>query len=224
MPRQHVVKQGENIVSIAEVYGFFPATIWDHGDNAALKEKRVDMTILMPGDVVVIPDKVQKKVKKPVEQSHKFRRKGVPAIYRLQLFDGEEPRRNQKYSLSVNGKFVDGQLDGLGVLETFLPPSARYGRLVLKNDEGLVDEIIELDFGHLDPVTEVSGVQKRLNNLGFACGEPDGSLNMKTYKALRAFQTRYGLDVTGQIDEATRNKLVELHDDVHEIPPPAAQS
>lgn len=220
MPKRHEVRQGENIVSLGDLYGFFPATIWDHPDNSALKEERGDMSILMPGDVVVIPDKREKQVSKPDKQKHRFRRKGVPAVFRMQIFDVEEPRRNQAYSLTVDGKKTTGQTDGDGMLEALVSPKARSGRLIIGPDNVVYD----LDFGHLDPVTEVSGVQKRLNNLGFDCGDPGGTLNPRTEAALRAFQTRYDLKVTGQIDQATRDKLVELHDDVHDIPPAESQA
>lgn len=214
MPIRHTVQQGESIVSLADRYGHFADTIWNHGDNAALKEKRGDMSILAPGDVVVIPDKRKKEVSKADKEHHRFKRKGVPAVFRVQVFDVEEPRANQEYRLVVDGKVYTGTTDAEGVLEQFVDPMARSARLVI----GAEEQEYLFDLGHLNPIEELSGVQQRLNNLGYDCSEANGQMGERTAAALRAFQGRYGLKVTGEADQATRDKLVELNDDVHEIP------
>ena len=66
----------------------------------------------------------------------------------------------------------------------------------------------------------MSAVQRRLNNLGFLCGEPDGQLNDRTKEALLQFQARFELEETGEADDATRSKLEELHDNQGALPPP----
>ena len=60
MPINHTVRAGDCISSIAFERGFFPDTIWNHGDNSDLKTRREDPNVLLPGDVVVVPDKVKK--------------------------------------------------------------------------------------------------------------------------------------------------------------------
>jgi N-acetylmuramoyl-L-alanine amidase len=65
--------------------------------------------------------------------------------------------------------------------------------------------------GDLDPVQEVSGVQGRLNNLGFPCGPVDGVLGSMTQAALRAFQAHVGIDPSGEVDTQTRERLVAEH-------------
>jgi peptidoglycan hydrolase-like protein with peptidoglycan-binding domain len=54
---------------------------------------------------------------------------------------------------------------------------------------------------------EVSGIQGRLCNLGFACGPVDGKLGPRTRGALRRFQSDRNLSVSGQADNATRDRL-----------------
>jgi N-acetylmuramoyl-L-alanine amidase len=56
MPNHNVV-QGDCVLSIAEQYGFFWETVWNHPSNAELKKKREDPAILYPGDVVFVPEK-----------------------------------------------------------------------------------------------------------------------------------------------------------------------
>jgi peptidoglycan hydrolase-like protein with peptidoglycan-binding domain len=63
----------------------------------------------------------------------------------------------------------------------------------------------------LDPVTEVSGVQARLRNLGYGEVPLDGEMGPATIAALCAFQRENGLKVTASADTATQDKLAEKH-------------
>src|ERR1700674_415579 len=99
MPIQYKIKTGDCISSLAYDYGFFPDTIWNHPDNAELKQKRKDPNVLMRGDLLVIPDKEIKEVTKSTEQAHRFRKKGVPAKLKVRLLKKGEPRKNEKYRL-----------------------------------------------------------------------------------------------------------------------------
>src|SRR5712664_3982412 len=163
MPINHRVEQGESLISLSEEYGFFANTIWNDPDNAELKKKRKDMNILMPGDVVVIRDLRLKEVDKPTAKQHVFRRKGVPAFFQLQVYEVEKPRANQKYRLTVDGRVYEGRTDQDGVLGEYVPTNSQRGDLVIGPDNFRV----LLSFGHLDPINEFAGVQKRLLNLGY---------------------------------------------------------
>lgn len=214
MPTNHVVQQGDSALSLSEQYGLFALTIWEDPANAALREQRDDMNILLPGDVVVIPDKRIKYETRETGKEHPFRRKGLPALFRLQVFDRNIPRANQTYTLSVDGTEMNGTTDGQGILEHYLPAQSKEGELLIGEDQFRV----RLQFGHLDPVNETAGIQKRLNNLGHECGEPDGEMNAATKAALRAFQRAHGLQESGEADTATRAKLKEIHDNPNEFP------
>jgi len=208
MAIQHEVQPGECISSIAYEYGFFWETIWNHPNNAQLKKTRKDPNILAPGDLVFIPDKRLKDERRPTEQMHRFRVKSVPAKLRLQLFEGEVPRSNQTYELWINEKKVTGKTNANGVLTASIPPNATEGDLII----GPHREHYTLLFGYLNPVSDLSGVQARLNNIGYNCGEADGQMNEDTENALKAFQARFGLTETGVVDGPTRDKLDYLHD------------
>jgi hypothetical protein len=78
----------------------------------------------------------------------------------------------------------------------------------------------KLRIGRLNPIAEkaptedcVSGVQQRLNNLGFYCGPVDGVRGANTKLAVEKFQSLFGLDVNGVPDkENTQAKLEAVHD------------
>jgi peptidoglycan hydrolase-like protein with peptidoglycan-binding domain len=57
----------------------------------------------------------------------------------------------------------------------------------------------------------MTGVQARLNNLGYNTGPVDGIQGPRTTEAIREFQEKYGLKVDGVVGPITRGKLVEVH-------------
>lgn len=65
--------------------------------------------------------------------------------------------------------------------------------------------------GYLDPVTEPTGVQQRLANLGYDCGPDDGVIGSRTKSALKEFQKQQGLPCTGEVDSDTRATLERVH-------------
>jgi N-acetylmuramoyl-L-alanine amidase len=202
------VKQGDCIESIAEKYGLFWETLWNHPKNRPLREKRREANVLFPGDIVFVPEKRIKEESGQTEQRHRFRRKGIPSILRMVLKDeDDEPIANVKYILEIDGEITSGTTDATGKLEQRIKPNARKGKLIVGEES---DEY-NLDLGYIDPITEISGVQSRLNNLGFDCGKVDGVLGPKTREAIQEFQIEHGLEQTGEIDQQTRNKLKEIY-------------
>lgn len=194
---------------MAEKYGFFAGTLWDHPSNAALRARRKYMNVLAPGDVLAIPDLETKTVECSTGHVHTFRRRGIPALLRLRFLRDDKPRANVPYRLVVGGAEQRGLTDAEGVLEAFVAPGAREGALILDDDE---DEVVALRFGELDPIDSVTGIQARLQNLGFPC-DTTGELDAPTRAALSLFQSTFDLERTGEPDDATQAKLFALHDD-----------
>ena len=56
---------------------------------------------------------------------------------------------------------------------------------------------------------DVEWVQTTLNNLGHACGPEDGVMGPNTRSCIRSFQKANDLEVTGKINEATYQKMLE---------------
>src|SRR6185437_1841277 len=198
---------GDSILSIAADNGFFWETVWNHPENAQLKALRKDPTLIAPGDSVFVPDLSKKTETRGTDSRHSFKVKGVPAKLRIQLRVLGEPRANEPYILNVDGTVFQGNTDGNGVVEQFIPPNAKGGELRLNGGK----EVIPVRIGYLNPIDTLSGVQQRLNNLGIYCGSEDGEMNDDTQASVRRFQQKYGLPVTGDTDGATKAKLQQLH-------------
>jgi LysM repeat protein len=206
----HKVKPGDCLSSIAAAAGFDYKQIWNHPDNAELKAKRKDPNVLYPGDVVVIPDKAEKTESCGDSARHQFRRKGVPEKLKLRLLDvAGEPRKNLKYELVLDSETLSGSTDGDGLLEAVIPPDAETAVLRIVGAEP--EEEYVLSLGELDPADEISGIQARLENLGYECGEIDGIYGPVTATALLAFQHDNKLEESGEVNQATIDKLKELH-------------
>ena len=211
MPIEYRVKAGDCISSISFEHGFFPDTVWNHPANAALKTQRGNPNVLAEGDIVIIPDKREKKEVRVTTAEHRFRKRGVPAKLRIQFRDNDVPRAVEPYQLTIDDQLkLSGSTDASGWLIVSIPPNARSGVLLL--GVGKKQRRYRLELGQLDPADEIRGVQGRLINLGFECGPMDGELNDKTRNALRAFQALHNLEPSGELDAATRNKLRDLHD------------
>lgn len=205
MPEKYKVRAGDCIASIAYERGFFPDTIWNHADNAALKQQRKDPHVLHEGDQVSILDKRIVDIAKPAEKRHRFRRKGVPQFLRIQLMENDEPVANMGCQITIDGIHARGTTDGEGWLKQPIAPDAKVARLLFDNGTEY-----ELDLGHLDPIDTVRGVKQRLEALRYYAGPIDGQMDADAIAALKAFQLRQNLSVTGESDQKTRDALVEI--------------
>ncbi|HXS93982.1 MAG TPA: peptidoglycan-binding protein [Candidatus Limnocylindrales bacterium] len=210
MATQYTVKAGDCISSIADQFGFFPDTLWNHPSNASLKSKRKNPNALAENDTVQIPDVRDKKFQGATGKRHMFKRLGVPAKFRLRLQEGGVALANLDYSISIDGVMQSGKTDDDGVLVISIPPSAKKGHLVVETTPEPTS--YDLDLGALPPGDSISGVKARLNNLGFDCGPVDDSVTDQFKAAVSAFQASQGIKVTGEADDATKQKVLALHD------------
>jgi hypothetical protein len=209
--------------SIAYENGFFWKTLWNHPSNADLKSKRKNPNVLMEGDVVFIPDLTVRQEPGATEMQHKFVLKAVPEIFKMKLLDAyHKPRPNVPYVLVIEGNAQRGTTDANGQLQTPIPPNARTGKLTFApahatDNKGKPisgrpqQQVMILQLGNLDPISETSGVQSRLANLGFYRGSADGNTDDALKLAICAFQRRKKLPVTGIADDATKAVLQQVH-------------
>jgi hypothetical protein len=216
MGANHTVVQGECLSTIARKYGFTDyLTIYNHPGNAQLKRRRPNPNILFPGDTLFIPDKQEKQLDRGTSKVHPFQISHPTCLLRLRLHDEEEqPYAGKCYILKVEETTYRGCTSAQGCIEQKISVDAATAKLTLCLDEDDPSDVLNVDLalGCLDPIDQVSGVQARLNNLGFSCGPVDGIAGAKMEQALRRFQRRAGLEQTGKIDSITCNQLTQCHD------------
>jgi hypothetical protein len=211
----HVVIEGECITKLAERYGFFPDTLWDWPDNAKLKQKREDMNILAPDDTLVIPARRDKAIPAQTGDRYYLKRKGITAKLRVRFLIAGQPRKNVPYSVSVstlNRQTVpdrQGMTDMEGFVSVTVPPSATTATVILGQGEG--QDIYEFNLGYIDPIDTVCGIQGRLRNLGYYFGEENGNLDEDTVAAIKLFQLDHKINVSGEVDQATRAELKDRY-------------
>lgn len=210
----HTVQQGECLSSIAKKYGFADwHTLYDHPQNADFKRKRPNPNLIYPRDKLFIPPKGDKQANGQTEQRHTFKLRAKKTFLRVALYEAGEPLSKKSYKLWVEDKMYEDTTTDDGFVEQEIPASAEQGQLsVWREDDGSGTPYTwKLQIGHLDPVEHITGVQARLNNLGFPCGAVDGICGPKTEAAVKVFQEEYKLTVDGIPGPQTQAKLQEVH-------------
>src|SRR5262249_379486 len=101
----YTVKQGDHAAGIAHRFAFSPyLTIWDHPNNAELKNKRQNPNVLFPGDALYIPDREDREEQCATDKRHTFVLKRKPLKLHLKLRDHyEKPIANARCVLVVDG-------------------------------------------------------------------------------------------------------------------------
>ena len=202
----YTVAPGDCIDSIGFDHGLHWDTIWKDTHNRQLRELRKNPNILLPGDEVYIPNICVRKESRPTDQTHTFVRRGVPSTLSIVLRDrAGNPRPNTPYVLVIDSAHTSGKTDGEGTLRFTVPSNAKRGSLRVEGPAG--QEVYPLLLGNVDPIDTCSGVQERLTNLGFYVGSPTGEMDESTRQAIRDFQEFHNLPVSGQVDQATQDKL-----------------
>lgn len=218
MAQYHKVEQGECFSTIGALYGFADyCEIYTHPKNASLHRKRPNPDVLLPGDIVFIPDKTQKRVDRATGRTHQFVVDEATVHLRIVLEDPQgAPIQKTPFQIEHEGTVLQGDVTESGLVDKEIPVSWRTAQLLLPE----LHLSFPLQIGGLDPIDEpigddaiVTGVQARLNNLGFHCGKVDGVLGPKTKAAIAAFQKQVMKQEhpTGEPDKQTRQALQKQH-------------
>jgi N-acetylmuramoyl-L-alanine amidase len=217
---KYVIRQGECLSSLAGAWGLRSwKDLCDHPGNTELMRKRPNPNVLAPGDVVMVPDSAaeQKTVACATGETHLFTIEAPKVKLRIQLLDRNgEPYGDKKFEVTIGERKFPGKTNGEGLIDIPISAAAQSGRLRVWLDEDDDDPSIDrdMDIGHLDPTSSVSGLQARLHNLGHRC-EVNGNLDEDTLAALRAFRAKAGMEEVEDdalIDDELHANLLKLHD------------
>ena len=148
---------------------------------------------------------------------------------------------SKKYPKSGEGEFEDG-----GMINVEVSKQSQNARLVVRykqpkapdeskdapdgdadaaKEPDVIEVVYDLEVGALNPIQEeapdakcLSGVQQRLNNLGFDAGVVDGIDGPNTQGAVKRFQTLFKLTVDGLAYAKTQKALYDFHDQPGKAP------
>lgn len=202
------VEQGQCVESLAYQAGHVLDTLWNHPNNADLKRQRESPYALMPADKLFIPALEARSERCGSGQRHRFRRRQVPSQVVIALSNGKE-LADLPFRLQLGERTLEGRTDAQGRLRMAVMPDAADGELLIDPDG--MNLRFTLSMRHLDPVSEHTGVQGRLRNLGFYDGPLDGLYSLALLHAIQRFQESRGLTPDGSLDDGLRQALLAAH-------------
>jgi N-acetylmuramoyl-L-alanine amidase len=211
MSKHHIVRQGEYLLKIAAENGFSDCNpIWDHPENAELKEHRQNPNVLYPGDRLFIPDMETKEESASTEQRHRFRYDGASLQLRLRImdFDGK-PLANTACRLHIHETVHELETDSDGLIEAHIRHNAEQGLLQFDDPSLPFDVNIPIRIGYLNPINTVTGQKARLKNLGYFGGPVTDEESVEFRYAVEEFQCDFDLAVDGVCGEQTQATLKE---------------
>lgn len=214
MARYYTVKQGDHVSSIAKENGFQDYhIIWDHPENAELKQKRQNPNVLFPGDRIFIPDREKREEPAATDQRHRFQTKLSRLRLRLVLEDRfEQPIGKTPCDLQLSSGTRQVTTDAAGKIDEPIAADTQEAVLVIKGPETPFQNVsIPTRVGHLDPIDEVTGQAARLANLGYYLADLDPIDKEEFRSAVEEFQCDEGLTVDGKCGPKTQAKLKQVH-------------
>lgn len=197
------VEPGDTLTSLAAEHGFLDADeVWQAPENEALRAQR-NPDLLVPGDVLFIPDKQPRTVSVQTGQRRTIVVERTTVKLRLLLRDLlGAPRAGVTCELVVDGTPHTVTSAGDGLIEVEIDAGAREARLTLDG----VEQVLQI--GWLTPADTAAGAAARLRNLGYLVEADDDEAAVKL--AVELFQVDHQLPVDGQWRSITA-KLVEIH-------------
>jgi hypothetical protein len=198
----HIVRQGECLSSLAARSGLGDwKQLYDHPANADLKKKRPNPNVLAPGDKVEAPDLETKTVSAATGRIHTYVVKLQKVKLRIAIVSWSgEPYQGKRFLVNAGAREMKGTTAADGMVEVEVPATQSAARLRVWLDDAGEDASPTIDrelaIGHIDPIEMLSGVRKRLSNLGYRCpvsNEPIKQLDDPTLVAVRSFRVRNGL-------------------------------
>ena len=129
---------------------------------------------------------------------------------KLALKDAENNSySNKKFEIHYGLDTVSGNTTGDGMIETEIPADVQEAKLLvwLRDDDEKASYSTTIQFEQLEPENDPKGIQKRLQHLGFYAGPIDGESGTMTRDAIKNFQKKNNLPVTGVINPELSEKI-----------------
>lgn len=203
----YVVQRGDHISGIALAFGFDDYMIvWRRPENAALRSQRSNAHELVEGDEVFIPALAATPVMKPTAADHVFVLRRSPLKLRIKLL-GVAMKPLASSQCRLNGTTLTPGADG--VIAVDLDKLTQSTPLTLGSEE------FALLPGAMTPHDQEQddGWIARLYNMGYLLDANAQGGDDELEIALEDFQAEAGLTVTGEIDDATKTALLQVHGD-----------
>ena len=209
--RAHVVRQGDYLDQLADALGFDADAVWSAPENADLARRR-DPNLLCPGDVLFVPPTNPPRVAVEAGTANRYVARVPTTRVKLGFEDRSGPLAGERCVIHGLGAPRERTTDGDGWLAIDVPLTARECRVSFPGRRLVFPVLI----GHMDPITEASGVRKRLAHLGYYPAMERREIAAVDAAdadrlALLAFQLHQGLLGTGVADDATTAALVREH-------------
>jgi Putative peptidoglycan binding domain len=212
--RPYIVRQGDHLARLAYVHGFDATEVWNHENNNGLREMGRKPELLAPGDILYLPGKPKESLAFYAGTSNRYQAR-VPVVnVALAFKDADQVLSDEPYEIhglgtdGSDGQTEERKTDSEGKVSLELPVTTREVTIVFPRQ----NIAYEVRVGDMDPVAEMSGIQKRLENLGYLPRDREGGFEGAYLQAAIAeFQKRHGLAPTGTLDDNTSNLLKDEH-------------
>jgi len=147
-----------------------------------------------------------------------FRGHNIPAVYlqagityiAIKLVDADNTvYGDAPYVLHIGDDAIEGRSTVDGIVRAAIPENIVIVTLVVQPYDDDPEDTVSynISVGKLDIISNITGQQGRLRNLGYDTGVVDGEVGQVTQNAIEQFQQRQQLDVSAEFDDSTKSKL-----------------
>lgn len=163
----YVIKQGDYLFKIAHEQNFDAMKVWQAPENADLRKRRPNPNILLPGDVLYIPDA---KTREPqtfaltpnTTNTFTSSAPSVAIIVKL-IGTNSTTYSSRAYTVKELPALTDLQTDGSGTATFQAPVTLDIATLSFTDTA----ESFSFTIAALNPIDSLSGMFQRLQNLGY---------------------------------------------------------
>jgi hypothetical protein len=205
----YVVRTGDHLDRVAAAHGLDPDVVWNLPENADLRQLRKKPNILCEGDILYLPDPPARQwLTVAIGGTNSFVAKPAQTTFSVAITYDGKPLANEPFTVHGFPQSDPQSTDGDGKLTIVVDlavsqVTVEFPRLPL---------VRTFRIGHLDPLTEPSGLTQRLVHLGYLSPRSaEGGSASNLEGALRAFQRDQQLPETGVADDATLSALESEH-------------